>query len=90
MALILKYKGKHLPEFLEFQSSLYVAVLLNLTGEFSNLNTYTQQQIQNALNLVADVFEGNKQWQELPANSKQTFAECLLKAANIEPKSNQQ
>ena len=51
------------------------------------LNTYTDKQVNNALAILSEVFEDQPEYLALPNDSKERFAEIVLRAFQIEPKS---
>jgi hypothetical protein len=51
------------------------------------MNTnYTQSQLDNALRILSEIFEEDQQYLDLPIESKNTFALCMLNAFKIHPK----
>lgn len=51
------------------------------------MNTYTKPQLENSLRILSEIFEDDQKYLDLPQQSKETFALCLLKAFKIRPKS---
>ena len=49
------------------------------------MNTYTQKQTDNALRILAEIFEEDQKFKDLPPASKETFALCMLEAFKIKP-----
>ena len=49
------------------------------------MNTYTDQQVANALRILSEIFEDDRKFLDLPDTSKTTFALCLLTAVGIKP-----
>lgn len=49
------------------------------------MNTYTQKQLSNSLRILAEIFEDDQSFKDLPSTSKETLALCLLKAFEIKP-----
>lgn len=49
------------------------------------MNTYTQKQIETALNILTTVFEDHSNYLALPDDSKAILAEIILRAFKIDP-----
>jgi hypothetical protein len=49
------------------------------------MNTYTDKQLNNSLRILAEIFEEDQRYKDLPLTSKETFALCLLKAFEVKP-----
>ena len=49
-------------------------------------NTYSSKQVNHALNSLNEIFDKDKSFAALPADSKHTFALALLQACNVKLK----
>lgn len=50
------------------------------------MNTYTDKQVLNALDILETVFKDHSNYLDLPNDSKHRLAEIVLRAFKIEPK----
>ena len=50
------------------------------------MNTYNTKQVNHALNSLNEIFDKDKSFAALPADSKHTFALALLQACNVKPR----
>jgi len=50
------------------------------------MNTYNTKQVQHSLKTLSEIFDNDKSFAALPADSKHTFALALLQACNVKPK----
>jgi hypothetical protein len=50
------------------------------------LNTYTQEQVSKAKELLTDIWGDQPAYKELPSDSKDRLAEIVLRAFKIKPK----
>ena len=50
------------------------------------MNTYTEKQVANALDILNDIWGDQPEYLALPVDSRERLAQIVLRAFKIEPK----